>query len=283
MVTGVRFLWRHRPPWRITLSANPLVIFSIIFNYQNKIQTAYNTNVMRICSLMLLVLIMFFGGCWENAKSGIENKSINKETVAESPVIIEIIEGKTGELNSDTLKQFIKQNSADNIEFYQWNNHYVVFGNISDAETTTQQIISKYPNSKVKLYDDMFYEFDKRKRCSDTTIAREWNDIILTANMVNDTSLQNEYLEYHATQFEKWSEVSKGFCNAEFQRLLVYKNGRQLMLVITIPAHKTLDELNPKTTENNPRVDEWNSLMKKYQEGIEGTKKGETWVFLEKR
>jgi hypothetical protein len=27
---------------------------------------------------------------------------------------------------------------------------------------------------------------------------------------------------------------------------------------------------------------EWNKIMGKYQEGIEGTKKGEVWVFLEK-
>jgi hypothetical protein len=60
----------------------------------------------------------------------------------------------------------------------------------------------------------------------------------------------------------------------------VYKNGRQLMLVISIPKGANLDELNPKTTENNPRVDGWNARMKKYQEGVEGTKKGETWVFL---
>jgi hypothetical protein len=41
-----------------------------------------------------------------------------------------------------------------------------------------------------------------------------------------------------------------------------------------------LDKLNPKTSENNPRVDEWNAIMKKYQEGIPGTKPGEVWVFL---
>ena len=40
--------------------------------------------------------------------------------------------------------------------------------------------------------------------------------------------------------------------------------------------------MNKKTTKNNPRVDEWNNLMKKYQRGIQGTKPGETWVFLEK-
>jgi hypothetical protein len=27
-------------------------------------------------------------------------------------------------------------------------------------------------------------------------------------------------------------------------------------------------------------MDEWNKIMKKYQEGIKGTKPSETWVFL---
>jgi hypothetical protein len=52
------------------------------------------------------------------------------------------------------------------------------------------------------------------------------------------------------------------------------------MLVISIPKGESLDKLNPRTTVNNPRVDEWNKIMKKYQEGIQGTKPGETWVFL---
>jgi len=100
----------------------------------------------------------------------------------------------------------------------------------------------------------------------------------LTADLVDDPKLQQEYVNYHAKQFQQWPEVSKGFCNADFQRLLVYRNGRQLMLIISVPKGKTLDELNPKTTENNPRMVEWNNLMKKYQEGIEGTKPGEVWV-----
>ncbi|MNY80391.1 hypothetical protein D3C86_2214070 [compost metagenome] len=54
------------------------------------------------------------------------------------------------------------------------------------------------------------------------------------------------------------------------------------MLVISIPKGESLDKLNPKTTENNPRVDDWNNLMKKYQTGIEGTKPGEVWIFLNK-
>jgi hypothetical protein len=52
------------------------------------------------------------------------------------------------------------------------------------------------------------------------------------------------------------------------------------MLVISIPKGENLDTLNPLTTKDNPKMDEWNDLMKKYQEGIPGTKRNEVWVFL---
>jgi hypothetical protein len=142
------------------------------------------------------------------------------------------------------------------------------------------RIANNFPEAEVSVYHDMFYEYSKKKHCTDKTVAKEWQHIILTANLVADEKLQQEYLSYHATQFEKWPEVSKGFCNADFQQLLLFRNGRQLMLVISIPKGESLDKLNPRTTENNPRMDEWNKIMKKYQEGIKGTKPSETWVFL---
>jgi L-rhamnose mutarotase len=103
----------------------------------------------------------------------------------------------------------------------------------------------------------------------------------MTANLVEDTVLQAEYMDYHARQPELFPEVAQGFCNASFQQVLVFRNGRQLMLVISIPAGEKLDDLNPKTMENNPRVDDWNAIMAHYQEGIEGTPPGTTWVVLE--
>jgi len=132
------------------------------------------------------------------------------------------------------------------------------------------------------VYHDLFYEYSKKKHCADKIVAKEWEHVLLTANLVADKKLQQEYLGYHATQFEKWPDIAKGFCNADFQQLLIFKNERQLMLVISIPKGESLDKLNPKTTENNPKMVEWNMIMGKYQEGIEGTKANETWVFLKK-
>lgn len=210
-----------------------------------------------------------------------EKTPFNKNLVInhEQPVIIELVAGKNNSVEIDRLKAVLKQNNVDENAIYQWQNHYVVFDKVKDAAVLRGKIMDAFPGVQTKVYYDPFYEFN-RKLCSDTTTAKQWDHIILTANLVDDSKRQEEYLEYHASQFEKWPEVSNGFCRANFQRLLVYKTGRQLMLVISIPKGESLDRLNPKTTENNPRVDEWNKIMSKYQEGIEGTKPGETWVFL---
>jgi L-rhamnose mutarotase len=144
------------------------------------------------------------------------------------------------------------------------------------------RIKSMVPGVDVKLYEDLFYEFNRSKCDEEVKRNLDWDHVILTANLVADEKKQAEYLKYHQQQFKDWPEVSKGFCNASFQQLLLFKKGRQLMLVISIPKGASFDALNPKTTENNPRVDEWNKLMGPYQEGIEGTAKDEKWIFLKK-
>ena len=195
----------------------------------------------------------------------------------EHPVIIEIINENNQAIDTGKLGVLLTAAKIPANSVYQWHNHTVLYGYVKDAYSLTGKLHTSFPAAVIKTYDDLLYEFN-RKHCGDTTTAKEWSHTILTANLVADTALQREYVHYHATQFEQWPEVAEGFCKAQFQQLLVFRNGRQLMLVISIPKGESLDHLNPKTTENNPRVDEWNKRMKKYQEGIEGAH--ETWVEL---
>ncbi len=201
--------------------------------------------------------------------------AINKE----HHEVIELVVKENETLDVQKLKIVLFKNNIDTAAIYQWQNHYVIFAKVQDIGIMQGRLQNNFPNTEIKVYHDMFYEFN-RKYCDDKNVAKAWDHILLTCNLVADKKMQEEYLNYHATQFEKWPEVAKGFCNASFQQLLIYKNGRQLVLVISIPKGESLDKLNPKTVENNPRVDEWNKIMSKYQEGIEGTKKGETWIFL---
>ncbi|MDI9363759.1 MAG: right-handed parallel beta-helix repeat-containing protein [Flavobacterium sp.] len=212
----------------------------------------------------------------ENQVSVDKHFGINKEQA----VIIELISNDTSKLNSALLNEVLNKFNINQSALFQWQNHTVIFDKIQDVYSVTEKLKAVFPTITVKTYNNLFYEFN-RSRCADGTTAKEWSHIILTANLVKDKQKQQAYLNYHATQFEKWPELSKGFCNASFQQLLLFKNDRQLMLVISIPKGESLDKLNPKTAENNSRVHDWNNIMKQYQEGILGTKPGETWVFLQ--
>ncbi|WP_443939408.1 L-rhamnose mutarotase [Pedobacter sp. MW01-1-1] len=206
-----------------------------------------------------------------------QTRAVNQ--IENKKVVIETIFSGQKLPTKSTIRRFAKANNLANSSVYVWNNRMLVYTNFSNFATIQKSLKQQFKHLTVKLYDNMFYDFNREKNCGEKPV-KEWDNIILSANLVKDYKLQKEYLKYHASQFEKWPEVSKGFCNANFQQLVIYRNGRQLMLIISIPKGENLDKLNPKTTENNPRVDEWNALMKKYQEGIDGTKPGETWVFF---
>lgn len=209
-------------------------------------------------------------------KSVYSNRGIN--TAEDKSVVFELIFKPNDLPGNNTLNEFAKENNLVPSAFYKWNNRLVIYTSSLKVESL-QQTLKRLNASEIKLYDNLFYDFNREKNCGDQPV-KEWDHIILSANLVKNEKMQKEYLAYHQTQFEKWPEISRGFCNAEFQRLAIFKNERQLMLIISIPKGKKLDDLNPKTTENNPRVEEWNAIMKKYQEGIEGTKPDEVWVFF---
>jgi hypothetical protein len=199
---------------------------------------------------------------------------VNAQAKAVKPVIIEIIAKKGDDFKFGRFAD-IKDYGIEDVK--KWKNRLVVYANTAYPFDLKNRIIKDFSGCHVVLFETPFYNFN-RKYCSDKMAAKKWDNIILTANLVKDPKLQQQYLAYHASQFQKWPQVSQGFCNAGFQQVLVFKNGRQLMLIISVPKGKSLDKLNRLTTKDNPRVNDWNNLMKKYQEGIEGAKKGEVWV-----
>ncbi len=193
---------------------------------------------------------------------------------------IEIVYAATTHPDINKIKAFCKSHHIPVSSVYQWNNRAIIFGHIPNVRANQQRLQQLFPKATVKLYEKPFYTFSNQVNCNNKTQAAAWEHIILTANLVADTIKQREYLQYHATQFKQWPEVAQGFCNAGFQQLLVFKNGRQLMLIISIPKGADFEKINSKTTENNPRVNDWNKMMAQYQEGVSGTKPGETWVFF---
>lgn len=214
-----------------------------------------------------------------NRAPSLKSGKINEDIALQKSIIFELVFKSDSPSKLEQVKAFGDKHQIPNSVIYEWKNRIVMYTYQKNPSVLKNELTSVFSDAEVKLYDNLIYDFNRKKNC-DQPFAKEWDHVILSTNLVSDTTLQNEYLAHHATQFEKWPELSKGFCNANFQQLVIYKNGRQLMLVISIPKGKSLNELNPKTTENNPRVEDWNALMKKYQEGIAGTKADEVWVFF---
>lgn len=213
----------------------------------------------RTVTLAALLLLLF--SCSEKRKES---------------AIIEIVFNQHEEVTGEIM-QFYQQEKRVLKGIYQWENHWLLCVDASESKQIQSKIEKHFPRTIQKNYDKPFYQFNRQEHCNQKSAA-EWTSVIMTANLVEDVDMQEEYMKYHQTQFENWPEVSQGFCNADFQQLLLFRNGRQLMLVISIPKGEDLDELNPLTTENNPRVDEWNSIMSKYQEGVENAPEGATWI-----
>jgi len=225
--------------------------------------SAFLCDKMRLHGLLLLLLLPLLAHAQANEKMS----------------VVEIIGPGKASVEAENLLKLCRKYQVPTTGVCRWQNHLMAYGKTASIQALQKNLAAIYAGNEVKLYAAPFYKFD-RHYCADKTTAKQWGNIILTANLVNDPKKQQEYLNYHATQFQQWPEVAQGFCNASFQQLLVFRHGRRLMLVISIPHGASLDELNPKTSLNNPRVDDWNALMKQYQEGLPGTKPGEVWVFL---
>jgi L-rhamnose mutarotase len=197
----------------------------------------------------------------------------------EKPSIIELVDTNY-RFSTEILIKYCKENRINVGSIYQWQNHWTIYTDQSHVKEIVTILEKRFPHLKITVFDQPFYNFNREKHFHEKP-ASKWENIIMTANLVEDTIKQKEYMEYHRTQFKKWPEISYGFSKANFQQLLVFRNGRQLMLVISIPKGESLDKLNPQTSENNPRVNDWNSIMSKYQEGIEDAPKGTTWVVFQ--
>ena len=171
---------------------------------------------------------------------------------------------------------FATGNQGYNLVF--WKNRAIIYGNTKTIEILANAF-GNIPNLKVEKQTDVLYNYN-RTWCDSVETEGNWKNYILSANLVSDVAKQQQYIDAHNTQREKWPDVGNGFCNANFQQLQIFKIGSQLVLIIRIPEANTLEELDPKTLENNPKMVEWNNQMKDYQTGIPGTKPGETWVFF---
>jgi L-rhamnose mutarotase len=100
----------------------------------------------------------------------------------------------------------------------------------------------------------------------------------LALDLKDDADLIAEYKKHH----EKiWPEITASIKNSGIERMEIYSTGNRLFMIM-----ETVDdfsfEMKSKLDAGNPKVQEWETLMWKYQQAIPWAKPNEKWILMEK-
>ncbi len=100
----------------------------------------------------------------------------------------------------------------------------------------------------------------------------------LALDLVNDDKLIAEYEAYHQNV---WPEIKKSISDAGIVQMEIYRFTNRLFMVMEVTESFSFEKKGAADAAN-PKVQEWEQLMWKYQQAIPGTKPGEKWVLMDK-
>ncbi|TZF81079.1 L-rhamnose mutarotase [Pedobacter sp. BS3] len=99
----------------------------------------------------------------------------------------------------------------------------------------------------------------------------------LALDLKDDPALIEEYIRWHENI---WPEIRDSIHNAGILSMEIYRYANRLFMIIE--ADDTFSfERKAEMDASNPKVQEWEELMWKYQQEMPGAKPGEKWVLME--
>ncbi len=101
-----------------------------------------------------------------------------------------------------------------------------------------------------------------------------------SCDLKDDSQLMTEYKAYHA-QGKVWPEITQSIKDAGVVDLQIYLTGNRMFMIMEVD--ETFDPSKKAEMDaSNPKVQEWEELMWKYQQALPWAKEGEKWVPMEK-
>ncbi|MDB5023675.1 MAG: L-rhamnose mutarotase [Mucilaginibacter sp.] len=100
----------------------------------------------------------------------------------------------------------------------------------------------------------------------------------LTLDLKDDVQLIAEYEAYHR---QLWPEIKKSILDSGITNMEIYRfEGRLLMIMET--DNSFTFERKAAMDANNAKVQEWETLMWKFQQAPKNAKPGDKWVLMDK-
>jgi L-rhamnose mutarotase len=99
-----------------------------------------------------------------------------------------------------------------------------------------------------------------------------------TLDLVDEPQLIAEYKAYHQNV---WPEIKKSITDAGITNMEIYLLGNRLFMLMETDETFSFEKKAAMDTVN-PKVQEWERLMWKYQQALPTAKPGEKWLLMDK-
>jgi len=100
----------------------------------------------------------------------------------------------------------------------------------------------------------------------------------LALDLNDDSKLIAEYEAFHK---EIWPEVNAAIKESGIEVMEIYLTGNRLFMIMEVNDTFSFEDKG-KADAANPKVQEWETLMWKYQKALPHAKPGEKWVLMDK-
>lgn len=102
--------------------------------------------------------------------------------------------------------------------------------------------------------------------------------LCLTLDLKNDPALIAEYKKYH----EKiWPEITESIRTAGILDMEIYLRDTRMFMIMEVDERFSFEK-KAKADQQNPKVQEWEQLMWKFQQALPQAKAGEKWLQMER-
>jgi L-rhamnose mutarotase len=100
----------------------------------------------------------------------------------------------------------------------------------------------------------------------------------LILDLIDDAQLIAEYKVHHQNV---WPEIIKSIEDSGIIHMEIYLLGNRLTMTIDAESSFSFEQ-KAKMDQENPKVQEWEKLMWKYQQALPMASPGEKWMLMEK-
>jgi L-rhamnose mutarotase len=100
----------------------------------------------------------------------------------------------------------------------------------------------------------------------------------LTLDLKNNPTLIAEYKRHHQ---KVWPEITKSIKDSGIEDMEIYLLGTRMFMIMEVNERFSF-ATKAEADRQNPKVQEWENLMWKFQQPLPEAKPGEKWLLMER-